>query len=63
MSWYGSETDNYIVMARENANCKGISAAGTPGTSAFNIVLSSSSGGSQGSGSINIIASNYAFIG
>lgn len=61
MSWYNSDSNNYIVMARESANCKGISAAGTPGTSTFDIVLSSST--AAGSGSTTIVASNYAFLG
>lgn len=62
MSWYDSSADGYIVMARETANNKGISAAGTPGSSVFDIVLSSS-GGTASSGSTTIVASNYAFIG
>lgn len=62
MSWYSSDTNNYIVMARENSNCKGISAAGTPGSSVFDISLSSS-GGTASSGSVTIAASSYAFIG
>lgn len=62
MSWYDNSSNNYIVMARENANCKGISAAGTPGVNTFDIVLSSSQQASSGSGT-TIVASNYAYIG
>ena len=62
MSYYDSCESDYIVIGRESANCKGISIAGTPGFSTFDIALSSS-GGSSGSGSISVVASNYAFIG
>jgi hypothetical protein len=62
MSWYGSDSNNYMVVATESAACRGVSPAGTPGTNTFDIILSSS-GGTSGSGSISIVASNYAFIG
>jgi hypothetical protein len=62
MSYYDSATNDYVVLALEDATHKGVSATGTPGFSTFDIILSSS-GGTAGSGSTTIVASNYAFIG
>jgi len=61
MSWYDNTNNDYVVIGRESADCKGISAAGTPNSSVFDITLSSS-GGTAGSGSTTIVASSYAFI-
>jgi hypothetical protein len=62
MSYYCGCANEFYVLAQEDANHKGISAIGTPNVSKFDIVMSSS-GGSAGSGSTTIVASNYAFIG